>query len=122
MRQNAETRKIALLKESNGRCYYCGILLCFRDCRIEHVIPKSKGGRNHSSNYVASCDKCNRQKGTRTVQELKNFILTKNPIYTFLFYFESAGLKLKGSVNNPPLTKSILEGRFLNKGVISGKN
>lgn len=100
MRQTAEARKKELLIETDGKCYYCGIDLTHIDCRIEHVIPKSKGGRNHKSNYVASCDKCNRFKGTKSIEELRTKILKNNPIFTFQFYYEYVGLALKGAINN----------------------
>ena len=31
----------------------------------DHVIPKSKGGKNVPSNYVTMCDKCNSEKGNK---------------------------------------------------------
>jgi len=31
----------------------------------DHIIPKSKGGRNHIDNYVTMCTKCNTKKGNK---------------------------------------------------------
>ena len=35
----------------------------------DHVIPRSRGGSNHSSNIVLSCHSCNVQKRARTPSE-----------------------------------------------------
>jgi 5-methylcytosine-specific restriction endonuclease McrA len=36
---------------------------------IDHVLPRSRGGRNTWENTVAACDTCNRRKGHRTPGE-----------------------------------------------------
>lgn len=37
----------------------------------DHIIPASKGGENHLSNYQTMCEKCNTLKGTSIGIELK---------------------------------------------------
>lgn len=58
---------------TNGLCTYCGIQLtndgqggATAFC-IEHVIPVSKGGPDHLTNYVPSCLGCNSAKSDRHV-------------------------------------------------------
>lgn len=51
----------------NYTCTYCknigGILEC------DHITPISKGGSNDMGNLTTSCQKCNRQKKDKTVDE-----------------------------------------------------
>jgi hypothetical protein len=54
-------------------CAYCGIALAGKPDRpephVDHVIPKSRGGRNWLENKVLACPTCNMQKGARTPEE-----------------------------------------------------
>lgn len=45
----------------------------------DHILPKSKGGKNAMSNYQVMCTKCNGDKGNKidTVETLKNGINEK---------------------------------------------
>ena len=36
---------------------------------VDHVLPKSRGGKKSWTNLVASCKKCNQKKGCRTPSE-----------------------------------------------------
>ena len=60
------------------RCIYCGIgvgeqqgdaLITKRDFTLDHVMPKSRGGRNTWGNTACACPKCNQRKGDRTPHE-----------------------------------------------------
>jgi 5-methylcytosine-specific restriction endonuclease McrA len=41
---------------------------------IEHKTPLSRGGMNEDNNVVASCSACNREKGTKTEREYREFL------------------------------------------------
>lgn len=59
------TRK-NVMRRDRGRCQYCGS----RDkLTIDHVLPKSRGGRDTWENLVAACVPCNNRKGDRTPEE-----------------------------------------------------
>ena len=66
------------------KCVYC------RDTdylTLDHVIPKSRGGRNDWYNLVTCCDTCNKKKGNRTPDEVGMTLIHKpfKPnYYTFL--------------------------------------
>lgn len=47
-------------------CHYCREAFPHYDITKDHIVPKSRGGRNHISNYVPACHDCNRRKGSNT--------------------------------------------------------
>ena len=47
-----------LLARDGGDCWFCGTPMG-DDCTIEHLIPKSDGGRNSMSNYALAHQRCN---------------------------------------------------------------
>jgi len=44
-------------------CQYCGLHPPIRDLNLDHVIPRSRGGRSTWDNLVTSCRQCNLRKG-----------------------------------------------------------
>lgn len=44
-------------------CCFCGRLLEMSALTLEHVIPKSKGGKHDMGNLFLSCARCNRERG-----------------------------------------------------------
>ncbi|MEN9989332.1 MAG: hypothetical protein RL508_311 [Actinomycetota bacterium] len=59
------TRK-GVLRRDNHRCAYCN-----RNANtIDHVQPKSRGGRDTWENLVACCLKCNNTKSDKTLAEI----------------------------------------------------
>lgn len=55
-----------VLRRDNNRCVYCGSTEALT---IDHVMPKSRGGRDAWENLVAACTPCNNRKGNRTPEE-----------------------------------------------------
>lgn len=49
-----------IFKRDGQKCQYCG---ASKDLTLDHVIPKSKGGRSTWENLVAACKLCNSKKG-----------------------------------------------------------
>jgi 5-methylcytosine-specific restriction endonuclease McrA len=47
-------------------CQYCAKRLARDELNLDHVVPRSQGGRTNWENVVASCLKCNFKKGGRT--------------------------------------------------------
>jgi 5-methylcytosine-specific restriction endonuclease McrA len=47
-------------------CQYCGNP---KRLTLDHVMPRSRGGRDTWDNLVAACESCNTRKGNRTPQE-----------------------------------------------------
>jgi 5-methylcytosine-specific restriction endonuclease McrA len=51
------------------KCQYCGTRPNPRELTLDHVTPKSLGGRTAWENLVACCRKCNHAKGNKTLAE-----------------------------------------------------
>lgn len=64
----ALTRGNVLLRDGH-RCQYCGREQSTRELTLDHVLPRSRGGRTTWTNVVAACGPCNRRKGSRTPAE-----------------------------------------------------
>lgn len=60
------------MREQDGRCYYCGLLVWWdgdnkRTSAInEHRVPLSRGGPHRPSNIVVACGRCDSLKGDLT--------------------------------------------------------
>jgi 5-methylcytosine-specific restriction endonuclease McrA len=59
------TRK-NIVKRDALKCQYCAT---HENLTIDHVIPKSKGGKDTWENLVTACTSCNHKKGNRTPRE-----------------------------------------------------
>lgn len=59
------TRRGVLARDEH-RCVYCGAAAT----SLDHVIPKSRGGRHTWDNVVAACGRCNHAKADRSVADL----------------------------------------------------
>lgn len=65
MTKNSPKRKrFNLLKKFGFRCQYCGATpQDGAKLEIDHIIPKSKGGKNNDENLTVACRDCNMGKG-----------------------------------------------------------
>lgn len=64
----ALSRKNILLRDRNT-CQFCGHALPASELTLDHVMPRSRGGRSSWENLVACCYGCNNRKGDRTPEE-----------------------------------------------------
>lgn len=55
-----------IFKRDNYECLYCGSK---KNLTIDHVTPKSKGGKNTWKNLVTCCKRCNIQKDNKTLKQ-----------------------------------------------------
>lgn len=60
-------------------CQYCGVRPSKSDLNLDHVVPRSKGGKTTWDNIVASCFTCNGKKGSKTLKQL-GWKLKKAPV------------------------------------------
>ena len=59
------------------RCCYCGKRFGTKDLNLEHILPRSRGGKTDWNNVVTSCIRCNLRKGGRTPEEAHMKLLIK---------------------------------------------
>jgi 5-methylcytosine-specific restriction endonuclease McrA len=59
--------RAGVLTRDRRVCAYCGGAAS----TIDHVLPRSRGGRNEWANTVAACGRCNNRKGDRTPGEAR---------------------------------------------------
>src|ERR1700745_3291699 len=64
----ALSRKNILLRDRNT-CQFCGSLFPSSELTLDHVVPRSRGGRSYWENLAAGCYRCNNTKGDRTPEE-----------------------------------------------------
>jgi 5-methylcytosine-specific restriction endonuclease McrA len=60
-------------------CQYCGRKLARSELNLDHIIPRSQGGKTSWENVVCSCVPCNLKKGGRTPEQA-NMRLLKKPL------------------------------------------
>ncbi|MHB2025804.1 MAG: HNH endonuclease [Elusimicrobiota bacterium] len=69
------------------RCCYCGNRFPPADLNLDHVVPRSRGGKTDWTNVVTSCVPCNLKKGSRLPDE--------------------AGMKLRVRVSRPKFRQGL---------------
>lgn len=79
------TRK-NLMHRDKYTCQYCGKK--GHDLTIDHIHPKSRGGKDEWENVVVACVRCNVGKGNRTPDEADMKLMTKPLRPVNFIYFE----------------------------------
>lgn len=97
IRMQTVSRKNIFMRDGY-QCMYCGKSSGGAELELEHVIPRSRGGRNTWDNLVAACRKCNSRKNDRTPEEA-GMRLIRRPlpatIHTPRFILKSLGSEVK---------------------------
>jgi len=66
--KNLRINRQRIYKRDNNECVYCGSK---KELTIDHIIPKSRGGKNIWNNLITCCLHCNLKKGDKTPDEAK---------------------------------------------------
>ena len=66
-----------LFARDQNRCQYCGRKVRTSELSIDHVIPRSQGGKACWENLVCACALCNAKKGGRTPQQANVRLVAK---------------------------------------------
>lgn len=58
-----------LFARDRNRCQYCGRHFSTKELSLDHVLPRSLGGKSVWKNIVCACIQCNARKGGRTPEQ-----------------------------------------------------
>lgn len=72
-----ETLKEMIWKNSDGRCRYCGQPVNPDYWHLEHINPRSAGGKTVWDNLGVSCVQCNHRKFNRDVNGFRKWVIRK---------------------------------------------
>jgi 5-methylcytosine-specific restriction endonuclease McrA len=70
-RQRANFNRKTLFNRDQHQCQYCGSRPGNEELSLDHVLPKSRGGKTTWNNIVCACVTCNAKKADRTPEEAK---------------------------------------------------
>lgn len=59
----------ALFERDNYQCLFCGHHFPYGELTRDHIVPRSRGGRDTWENVVAACRRCNQHKGNQLPEE-----------------------------------------------------
>jgi len=81
-----------IFKRDNYECQYCGVS---KELTLDHLVPRSKGGKSSWKNLVTACKKCNASKGDFTPEQA-GLILKKAPIKpSYIMFLRASSGNLK---------------------------
>lgn len=75
-----------VFKRDAYSCQYCGVN---KDLTLDHLIPKSKGGKSTWTNLVTACKKCNARKGDYKPEEVGLVLLRKPMRPSYVMFIRS---------------------------------
>lgn len=70
-RRHVRYNRVNVFARDRFTCQYCGAKPPRSQLNLDHVIPRSLGGKTTWENVVCCCVDCNRQKGGRTPQQAR---------------------------------------------------
>lgn len=76
-RQEVKFNRRNIYARDSNRCQYCGKKFPTTDLSLDHVKPKSQGGKSSWENIVCCCLKCNVRKGGRTPEQAHMHLIAK---------------------------------------------
>jgi 5-methylcytosine-specific restriction endonuclease McrA len=76
-RQDVKFNRRNIYARDSNKCQYCGKRMPTTELSLDHVVPKSQGGKSSWTNIVCCCVKCNVKKGGRTPEQAHMHLITK---------------------------------------------
>lgn len=75
--------RLSIFRRDSFNCQYCGNEFKRPELTVDHIIPKSRGGKSTWLNIVTACKPCNWKKADRTPEEAKMPLLSTPRIPTW---------------------------------------
>jgi len=72
--------RFEVLKRDRFTCCYCGKTGGETLLEVDHVVPKSAGGKDAIDNLLTACLECNRGKGSRLLMEGRSPLVSEETI------------------------------------------
>ena len=76
-RQDVKFNRRNIYARDGNRCQYCGKRTPTTELSLDHIVPKSQGGRSVWENIVCCCVRCNVKKGGRTPEQAHMHLIGK---------------------------------------------
>ncbi|MBY0510640.1 MAG: HNH endonuclease [Rhodospirillaceae bacterium] len=70
--------KAAIFHRDRGRCQHCwkdmtGLGRPITDLHLDHIVPLAASGSNDPTNFQLACERCNKRKGAREINQPSKF-------------------------------------------------
>jgi 5-methylcytosine-specific restriction endonuclease McrA len=75
--QSVKLNRRNLFARDRNMCQYCGRHFPTSELSIDHVLPRSLGGKDTWENLVCACIRCNARKGGRTPEQARTPLIRK---------------------------------------------
>ena len=76
-KQDVKFNRRNIYARDGNRCQYCGKKYSTSELSLDHVLPRSQGGKATWENIVCCCVRCNVRKGGRTPEQARIHLITK---------------------------------------------
>lgn len=84
---NPRFSRKALIERDKSICQYCNKKLVASQITVDHILPRSHGGRSSFHNCVISCHPCNSKKANHTPDQVGMILLKKPTSPSFATYY-----------------------------------
>jgi len=64
-----------IFARDKNRCQYCGKRFPTAELSLDHIVPRSLGGKADWENIVCACTRCNVKKGCRTPEQARMHLI-----------------------------------------------
>jgi len=76
-KQTVKFNRRNIFARDHNQCQYCGKKYPTTELSLDHIVPRSQGGRSTWENIVCSCITCNVKKGGRTPKQAHMTLVRK---------------------------------------------